>query len=98
MVAAGTSDQAQALIGARRIVVEGAVQIVDDAIDKIKAKGIPISQESAQRLVSNLLVVICADARVQPTFAIEDEANAGNQIVLQSIVAVLEEIRANTKK
>jgi len=91
-------QQAQALIGARRIVVEGAVQIVEDALEKIKATGITISQDSAQRLVSNLLVVICADAKVQPTFAIEDEANAGNQAVLQSICGVLEEIRANTGK
>ncbi len=91
-------QQAQALIGARRVIVEGAVQIVEDALERLRAKGIAINSHASQRLVTNLLVVICGDAKITPTFAIEDEENSDNNDALREIARTLEEIRANTAK
>jgi regulator of protease activity HflC (stomatin/prohibitin superfamily) len=61
-------QQAQAMVGARRIIVEGAVSIALDTVEHLRAKGMVISQDQQQQLVSNLLVVICGDSKVHPTY------------------------------
>ena len=90
-------QQAQALISARKIIVEGAVQIVEDALGKITSRGIKFSDEAAQRLVSNLLVVICGDSKVTPTLAIEDDGDSSSNEVLNKMHAVLVEMKENAK-
>jgi regulator of protease activity HflC (stomatin/prohibitin superfamily) len=65
-------QQAQALVGARKIIVEGAVEIVKGAITHLTEAGIPIEPSHQSRVVGNLLAIICGDAKVQPTYEIQD--------------------------
>jgi len=66
-------QQAQALLDARKVIVDGAVTIVTTAMMKLAETGIILSETAQQRLVSNLLAVICSDARVQPMFSVGHE-------------------------
>jgi hypothetical protein len=58
---------AEAMLDARKVVVEGAVEIANDAIDRLKLKGITMQPQEANTLVSNLIVTICSESRVTPT-------------------------------
>lgn len=69
-------QQAQALVDARKIVVEGAVEIVYEAIKQLDAKGLGLAEVERSRLVSNLLTVICGEAKVQPTYPIHSGADS----------------------
>jgi len=68
-------QQADALLGARKIIVEGAVGIVTGAVQKLAENGIQLNDREQTRLTSNLLAVICSDARVMPTFSISEQAS-----------------------
>lgn len=60
-------QQASAIIAARGKIVEGAVSMVDMALEQLKEKAVvTLSDEERARLVSNLLVVLCADEPAQP--------------------------------
>lgn len=61
-------QQAQALVDARKIIVEGAVAIASDTVKNLESEGIKFTDSEKQRLVGNLLVVICGESKVQPTF------------------------------
>lgn len=63
-------QQASALVDARKIVVEGAVEIVREAIEMLESKGLALDGGVRQQLVSNLLTVICGESKVQPTVAV----------------------------
>jgi regulator of protease activity HflC (stomatin/prohibitin superfamily) len=63
-------QQASALVDARKIIVEGAVEIVNDAVQLLEKKGLPLAGEARERLVANLLTVICGEAKVQPTVSV----------------------------
>lgn len=65
-------QQAQALVDARKIIVEGAVEIVDDAMQLLGERGYNLDTSGQSKLVSSLLVVICGDSKVQPTYSIHD--------------------------
>lgn len=60
-------QQASAIISAREKIVEGAVSMVDMALKSIEDKGV-VKLDNAARasMVSNLLVVLCADEPAQP--------------------------------
>ena len=90
-------QQAQALVDARKIVVEGATEIVNDAIQQLSDRGLDLPASDRSRLVSNLLTVICGDANVQPTLPIHSssEIDGGHY---EKMVQLLEDIRKNTKK
>jgi regulator of protease activity HflC (stomatin/prohibitin superfamily) len=88
-------QQAQALVDARKTVVEGAVEIVDDAIRRLSEKGLALDDRERSRLVSNLLTVICGDSHVQPTYPIGTSAG-GEGDHQEKMVKLLEEIRKNT--
>ncbi|PRP83791.1 hypothetical protein PROFUN_08989 [Planoprotostelium fungivorum] len=60
-------QQAMATVGARRTIVEGAVEIAHGAIVKLEGKGIRLEPAEQTRLVTNLLTVICSENDVQPT-------------------------------
>ena len=64
-------QQAQALVDARKVIVDGAVQIVHHAIELLGEKGHTLQPNEKARLVSNLLVVICGEAHVQPTVSMQ---------------------------
>jgi len=65
-------QQAEALVEARFTIVEGAVQIVSSAVEKLRDRGIGFTPHEQSRLVSNLLAVICGDSHVTPTFSISE--------------------------
>lgn len=60
-------QQAEAIISAREKIVEGAVTMVKMALDKIQDENIvELDSEKKAAMVSNLLVVLCADESAQP--------------------------------
>ena len=60
-------QQASAIITAREKIVEGAVSMVKMALDKLSDEGIVhLDEEKKAAMVSNLLVVLCADESAQP--------------------------------
>ena len=60
-------QQADAIISAREKIVEGAVSMVHMALDKLKEEGVvELDEERKAAMVSNLLVVLCADESAQP--------------------------------
>lgn len=60
-------QQASAVVAARSRIVEGAVGMVQQALEQLSAEGIvELDSESRARMVSNLLVVLCSDRHAQP--------------------------------
>lgn len=60
-------QQADAIIAAREKIVEGAVSMVQLALDKLQKNNIvELDEERKAAMVSNLLVVLCADEAAQP--------------------------------
>jgi regulator of protease activity HflC (stomatin/prohibitin superfamily) len=60
-------QQAEAIISAREKIVEGAVTMVKMALEKIDEEGIvELDSDKRAAMVSNLLVVLCADEAAQP--------------------------------
>lgn len=60
-------QQANAIIAARQRIVEGAVGMVDMALDMLSKRGIvKLDEERKAAMVSNLLVVLCAEQQTQP--------------------------------
>ena len=67
-------QQASAIISAREKIVEGAVSMVKMALTKLSdEKIVELNEEKKAAMVSNLLVVLCADEAAQPV------VNAGAQ-------------------
>jgi len=61
-------QQASAIIAARTRIVEGAVGMVQLALEKLSQEGIVTFDEDRKaQLVANLLVVLCSERSVQPT-------------------------------
>ena len=60
-------QQASAIIAARYKIVEGAVGMVENALEMLSAKGIvTLDEERKAQMVSNLLVVLCSERSTQP--------------------------------
>jgi len=60
-------QQADAIIAAREKIVEGAVSMVQLALNKLQDENIvDLDEERKAAMVSNLLVVLCADEAAQP--------------------------------
>src|SRR5215471_7732562 len=60
-------QQASAVIAARQKIVEGAVGMVQMALDQLSAKNVvELDEERKATMVSNLLVVLCSDRDAQP--------------------------------
>ena len=60
-------QQASAIIAARRQIVEGAVGMVDMALDELdQNKIVDLDEERKAAMVSNLLVVLCSEEAAQP--------------------------------
>ena len=60
-------QQATAIIAARSKIVEGAVGMVEMALERLKEKNVvDLDEERKAMMVSNLLVVLCGDKNVQP--------------------------------
>jgi len=60
-------QQASAIIAARQKIVEGAVGMVEMALEQLSAKKVVVlDEERKAAMVSNLLVVLCSDRDAQP--------------------------------
>jgi regulator of protease activity HflC (stomatin/prohibitin superfamily) len=60
-------QQASAVVAARSRIVEGAVGMVQQALDQLSSEGIvELDDASRAQMVSNLLVVLCSDRHAQP--------------------------------
>jgi regulator of protease activity HflC (stomatin/prohibitin superfamily) len=60
-------QQAEAVVAARRRIVEGAVGMVEQALDPLSEKQIvTLDEERKAAMVSNLLVVLCSEHGTQP--------------------------------
>jgi regulator of protease activity HflC (stomatin/prohibitin superfamily) len=59
---------ASAIVAARRLIVKGAVSIVEDALEELdKAKaGAPLDAQSRAAMIANLLVVLVGDREATP--------------------------------
>jgi regulator of protease activity HflC (stomatin/prohibitin superfamily) len=60
-------QQAGAIIAARTRIVEGAVSMVEMALEQLAKRGIvELDTERKAQMVSNLLVVLCGESKTQP--------------------------------
>lgn len=60
-------QQASAIIDARTMIVDGAVSMVEMALNKLSENGVvEFDEESKAKMVSNLLVVLCGNRDAQP--------------------------------
>lgn len=60
-------QQASAIVAARTRIVEGAVGMVELALEQLNQRGVvDLDNERKAAMVSNLLVVLCADRATQP--------------------------------
>jgi hypothetical protein len=60
-------QQAEAVIAARKKLVEGAVSMVEMALQQLSDKGVVnLDDERKAAMVSNLMVVLCGERDTQP--------------------------------
>jgi regulator of protease activity HflC (stomatin/prohibitin superfamily) len=60
-------QQASAVVGARRTIVQGAVGMVQLALQRLEEEGVvELDEERKASMVSNLLVVLCSEQATQP--------------------------------
>jgi len=60
-------QQAQAVVAARKTLVEGAVGMVEMALTLLSEKGVvELDDERRAAMVSNLMVVLCSERDTQP--------------------------------
>lgn len=60
-------QQASAVVDARKMIVDGAVGMVEMALERLNEKGVvELDEERKAAMVSNLLVVLCGNRDVQP--------------------------------
>ena len=59
-------QQAQALVDARRTLVDGAVSLAKDAIDRLDAAGMRLEPRVRTQLAVNLTLLLCAGERGEP--------------------------------
>lgn len=60
-------QQASAIVDARKLIVDGAVGMVEMALDKLNERQIvELDEERKAAMVSNLLVVLCGNTEAQP--------------------------------
>ena len=60
-------QQAGAIVAARARIVDGAVGMVEDALQRLEADSVvALDEERRAAMVSNLLVVLCGEQRATP--------------------------------
>jgi len=60
-------QQAAAVVAARKTIVEGAVGMVENALELLASKNVvTLDEERKATMVSNLLVVLCSEQSTQP--------------------------------
>jgi len=64
-------QQASSLVAARHAIVEGAVDIVVDAVSSLQRKNIRLNEIDRSRLVSNVMTVVCAERDPEPVNTVQ---------------------------
>lgn len=64
-------QQAEAMVKARKLIVKGAVDISEGAIQQLEEKGVTMNEGEKTKIVTNLLTVICGESGAQPTVALQ---------------------------
>ena len=60
-------QQASAIVDARKLIVDGAVGMVEMALERLNERGtVELDEERKAAMVSNLLVVLCGNRDAQP--------------------------------
>lgn len=60
-------QQAEAIIDARSRIVDGAVGMVEQALEQLEAKPlVQLTADQRAQLVSNLLIVLCSESETTP--------------------------------
>ncbi|MCP4224794.1 MAG: SPFH domain-containing protein, partial [Actinomycetia bacterium] len=60
-------QQAEAVVAARRTIVEGAVGMVEEALDMLSERSVvELDEERKATMVSNLLVVLTSEQQTTP--------------------------------
>lgn len=72
--------------------------IVSDTISDLKTKGLEFTAVEQQRLVANLLVVICGETKVQPTYSTTSQDQGEVLEVLAGIAKTMKSIDEKTSK
>ena len=78
-------QQALAFIDARQTIVEGAVDIVRDAVERLQNAGLEVTDSDRDALVSNLLVVLCSGERAQPVLQVQSGRAASREELRQPV-------------
>jgi len=65
--------QAQAMVAARKKIVDGAIDIALGAVTELEKKGISVQQSDKSKIVTNLLTVICSDTDAKPTVNVSEK-------------------------
>ncbi len=68
-------QQALAMVDARKTIVEGAVEIVRDAVERLARAGLELTASQQEQLVANLLVVLCSGEHAQPVLQVHAGRN-----------------------
>lgn len=64
-------QQASALVDARSVIVQGAVDVATEATDELAALGHNMSEKGKARTVCNLLTILCSERDVHPVIVME---------------------------
>jgi len=64
-------QQAEAKVDARKVIVEGAVDIAVTALEQLRERGIKMTASDEATLVTNLMVTVCSEGPVQPTLSVQ---------------------------
>lgn len=64
-------QQAEAVLDARTILVEGSVGIVSDAVAKMESEGVSLSEDRKASLTANLLTVLVGERAAQPVINLD---------------------------
>jgi hypothetical protein len=61
-------QEAQAVVSARTQIVNGAISMVEMALQRLSAKNtVHLNEDQKATMVSNMLVVLCSESQTNPT-------------------------------
>jgi len=98
-------QQAEALVDARRLIVEAAVDMTHSAVESLQTKRgnlgqEPLSKDAVERISSNLLTVVCSNEAVTPMVAMGGgnggEDSSKNDATVEAIERLTQQISLMT--
>ena len=63
-------QQAEAMLEARSLLVEGGVRIAYEAVSHLRSAGLQVGDAEAVKLAGNLVLTICNESRITPTMTL----------------------------